>query len=127
MLCTGDFTGIKTNAILIELNKLLIHSVKIISDNKKIGIVIPDAKQKDQLLKRWVDVGITPEVFASNPYGDRKEIYKTALAIKEKKLDIIVLDCMGYDEKIQNIFKETTKNKVILPRKLVNEFLKSII
>lgn len=127
LLCTGDFNGILTNSILIELNKLLTNFVKTISDSKKIGIVIPDMKQKEQLLKRWLDIGINPEVFASSPYGDVEQFYNVAKAIKERNLDIIIMDCMGYDENTQNIFKEITKSIVILPRKIANGYLKSII
>lgn len=127
ILCTEDFPGIKSNAIMIKLNDLLINSTKVISNNKRIGIVIPNINQKNQLLKRWNKVGIDPIVFVANPYGSEDEFINVSRQAKEKEINILVLDCLGYDKDAKYILSKESNSRVILSRDLINGFVKSII
>lgn len=127
VLCTDKFPEIKTNSILIELNDLLIHSTKIIYHNKKIGIVIPDINQQEQLVLRWNNIGIDPVVFVANPYGPIHTFQRVALDISKENLDIIVLDCLGYDKRVKAELSKVINSKILVPRILLNGYIKSIL
>jgi protein AroM len=129
VLCTGELEGIKTESSkLIEPDQLLTPIIVSLIGNQRLGVMIPLEEQKEVLAQKWSRYGIQPEFVAASPYDDTMERFQEAACeLRQKQVDIIVLDCMGYDELIQETVREYAKVPVILSNALMVKILTEII
>jgi protein AroM len=117
MLCTGDFPTIINKKPLIYPDKLLSHTVKAILSKGKLGLVVPLEEQRNTLTQKWKSTGIEFCVEVASPYegSDKK---RAAQKLKNQGAELIVLDCMGYDETHKKEAMEGSGLPVLLPRTL---------
>jgi protein AroM len=54
-------------------------------------------------------------------------VREKALKLKSADVDLIVLDCLGFNKKTKAIFREVTGKPVLLPRTLVARIAREII
>jgi protein AroM len=119
MLCTGDFPTLVTTKPIIYPDKILVHTVQaIMTGGSKLGLVVPLEKQRHSLAKKWEGVGLELVTAAASPY-EESDIAGAAASLKEQGAELIVLDCMGYNETHKLEAKKGSGLPVILPRTLV--------
>lgn len=126
LFCTGDFSNLKSNSILIESSIIVQNVVKSIARNKKIGVLIPDEKQTNQMRNRWCNGNLSAEIEAVSPYVGIDEMKKVISRLNKKNIDMIILDCMGYTCEMKNIICEMTNKEVILSRTLVARIINEL-
>ena len=120
MFCTGKFPDTLTSSIpLIYPCEILDRMVPLYSSNSSIIVMTPSPLQIEQSRKKWSQIVKEVRVFAASPYGEWDELLKAAKNIKGEKGDVIVLDCIGYSQKMKQLFAEETNKPVILPRTLL--------
>lgn len=119
LLCTGKFPEFNHNKPLIVPQKLLHSIVAKLESNNKIGIIIPDIGQVEQSKRWWNTVDIDIEIEVASPYKDIENIEKVATRFKDKSINYIVLDCMGYSVEMKKIVSKESDKIVILPRTLI--------
>jgi len=126
ILCTGDMPDFDSDKLIIEPGKL-IHGVvrQILMKNKKLGVIIPSAEQVEQSKEKWGDID-TIVTYAS-PYGQLERIEKAARILKEKNVDLIILDCMGFTKDMKRKVQKITGKPVILARTLTARVLKELV
>ena len=71
--------------------------------------------------------GTTVKEFHPKEEVLNKDSIETANKIKNKNVDLIVLDCIGYTKRIKTIFGDITKKPVLLPRTITGTVLKELI
>jgi protein AroM len=122
-ICTGCFPDVfKSSKLLIYPQKIL-HSVVPKISNNKIGVFTPVKDQIKQCYEKWSESGKHIEVVSASPYSDIDKIREAAFSMKEKDVDIIVMDCIGYNRKMKVMVREITGKPVILPRTLVGRIV----
>lgn len=119
IMCTGKFPEIKHKSLLIKPQEIMHSLVKNLVRGQKLGLIIPDKSQIEQINKNWSDSVERLVVAAASPYKDDKELLKAAEFMNDKNVDLIVMDCMGYTREMKDMVQSITKNKVILPRTLM--------
>ena len=111
------FPEIKHNSLLIKPQELLTPMIKSIIGGGKLGIIIPDESQVDQIYKWWnMTEGLTVK-FAS-PYENPENLKKAAEELKDEEVDIIYMDCMGYTREMRTIVENISGKTTVLPRTL---------
>lgn len=118
LLCTAEFPQLMLEGIqVIEPEEIIIPKLKSEFQLDKMGIIVPLEDQIASSSKKW---GIHPDHFAhASPYQFKEEAFKqAALNLSEKKLDVIVLDCMGYNLSMKVFLEELLPDLSI---KLSNE------
>lgn len=127
MLCTGDFPTLKTTKPMIYPDKVLVNTIQAIQSEGKLGLIIPLEEQRDSLREKWHGLGLDLEVGVASPYED-SDMESVAKSLRDKGVDIIVLDCMGYDEAHkETVFRASGGLPVILPRSLVASIAKEYL
>lgn len=129
MLCTGSFPTLQgANPIIypdVELNQ----TVQKVMSSGTLGLIVPLEEQKDSLIEKWDHPEIKKLVEAASPY-ERSDIEGAAKALKNRGADLIVLDCMGYNEKHEERAVNASGLRVFLPRKVAayaaKAYLKSL-
>ena len=122
MLCTGDFPMLKTKKPIIYPDKVLNHTVSAILASGSLGLIIPLEEQREQLVGKWEQQNLQLFVEVASPY-EKSDVARAARALKERGSDIIVLDCMGYDERHKKEAIMGSGLPVLLPRTLVSRIL----
>lgn len=127
-ICTGKFPTIFQSSKLLLYPYTILHAVvPKLTPRSRVGVINPDADQVKQCLETWgKDVEIV-EAAVGSPYGDFQEVLDAAQALREKDVDIIVMDCIGYTVKMKQAVQEITGKPVILARTLVARVIREML
>ena len=118
MLCTGDFPTLKIQKPILYPDKILTNTVKAILNKGKLGLIIPLEEQRESLVQKWNGLDLGLEIGVASPYIE-SDIKGEAARLKDKGVSMIVLDCMGYNEKHKQQAHKGSFLPVILPRTLL--------
>jgi len=125
VLCTGDFPNFKLKKLIIKPGKLIHKLVQgILTEEKKVGVIIPSSRQMEQTKEKWSDVN--PVVAAASPYENSEKIEEAAKTLQAKNVDLTVLDCMGYTRQMKQKVQKITGKPVILARDIVARVSKEL-
>lgn len=120
MFCTGKFPGeVQSECLLLYPYDLLKAVVPLLTKNGQIDIVVPSESQISQSRTHWQNYAAKVNVTAASPYGPREEIERAGEILTKTKGDLIILDCIGYSEKMKKRMEEITGKPVLLPRTLL--------
>lgn len=128
-LCTGDFKGIQSRRLLIMPSELLFRVVQSILPQGRAGILIPSSAQVEAITKKWNRKGLETFIQALSPYQeiDQSAVTKAAERFSQAKVDLVVLDCIGYSRQLSQDLKELTGLPVILARTIVARVVNEIL
>jgi len=125
VLCTGDFSNLRSKKPLIQPGKLIRGLVEgMLSGEEKLGVVIPCYDQKGQTKKKWSR--LNPVVVVASPYDNSSRIQQAAKKLRAENVDLTVLDCIGYTRQMKQTVKEITGKPVILARTLLARVLREL-
>lgn len=125
MLCTGTFPNtLKSKVPILYPQKVLYNIVPLIA--KRIGVVSPSPKQITETKKRWGKIVSSVDAKASNPYEGGPNLEEIGKAFSNKDIDICVLDCIGYTQKMKQRLETASGKPVILPRTLIARLLSEL-
>mgnify|MGYP000951219627 CR=1 FL=1 len=127
ILCTGEFSNLNSNVILIESSNVTKMEINKLRTNYSVGIIIPDDKQYEQMKKRWDIEAVDTELLFLSPYGSQDEIEYLAEEIKRKNWDYVFLDCMGYSKRTKDLLERLSNKKVYLSRFIVAEYIRDLL
>ena len=128
LLCTEDFPEIESQKILLRPDRVLQSMVKAILKKGKLGVIIPSLDQIQATKKKWDSTGFSVVVRAISPYtGTEKEIIEIANKFKNLKVDLIILDCIGFNRMTKAVFRDVTKKPVLLPRTIIGRIAREIV
>ena len=121
MFCTGSFPEtLSTRKIpMIYPCELLNRLVPLMTKKSNIICMTPSPLQIEQCENKWKKYVDQVKAVAASPYGEWDALEKAAEEIRDSEADLIVLDCIGYSQKMKKMFAEKTGKKVVLPRTLL--------
>lgn len=127
-ICTGKFPDIFESKGLLLYPQTVLHAVvPKLASRGKIGVFNPDTDQIKQCQEIWGQSVATVEAVAGSPYGDSQEIVDAANKLKTRDVDVIVMDCIGYNVEMKNRVREITGKPVILARTLVARVIREML
>ncbi len=121
VLCTARFQGLHCQVPLIQPGDILNETIPKRSHNSAIGVLSPEPEQVEATRRDWQGIVDRLEVLTASPYGSMAEIDGAASAFGQMDIDLIVLDCMGYTEKIRKRMEALSGKPVILSKTLAAE------
>lgn len=128
LLCTEDFPEIESKNILLRPDRVLQSMIKAILSKGTLGVIVPSLDQIQATKKKWGSPGFSVVVGAISPYtGTEKKIIEIAGKFKNLKVDLIILDCIGFNRMTQAVFRDVTKRPVLLPRTIVGSLAREIV
>ena len=128
MHCTGRFPEFKSKVLIVKPSEIIKGAVNGAIRKGRLGVIVPAAKQKAQAAERWSREGL--EVYADSlpPHNySEEELESLAERLAERNLDLILLDCMGFDRRTKQLIRERTGKSVIQSKALVARVMKELM
>lgn len=137
LLCTGVAeTGVRCPRPLLTPGPLLRGLVALSAPTARLGVLVPAHEQVRDAEATWAAAGgpgrhgavVSGEggtdgrqlrVLAASPYGPAGRLESAARRLAAWRPDLVVLDCLGFDERTQQIVADLTRTPVLLPRALL--------
>lgn len=128
LLCTGVFPGLTTSSShLIEPDHIIPPTVKALVGDRRFGVIVPLHEQKETLYPKFSPFGLEPFFAVASPYHQDKAGYADAAEKLKNKVDIILLDCMGYTEETREVISIKTGLPVILSNAIMAKLISEMI
>ncbi|WP_057762165.1 AroM family protein [Cytobacillus praedii] len=128
LLCTGVFPGLTTSSsYLIEPDHVIPPTVKAMVGDRRFGVIVPLSEQKESLYPKFSPFGLEPFFAVASPYHHDQAGYAEAAENLKNKVDIILLDCMGYTEEAREMISKATGLPVILSNAIVAKLTSEMI
>lgn len=120
VVCSGSFPTLKHRQPLLFTEALAHHGLTALAGDGRVGVVRPLPGQLDDARTAWGRTLGRPvaATAAVSPYpADLDAVGATAAGIAAD-CDVIVLDCMGYDEPMRAAAAAAARRPVLLVRSL---------
>jgi protein AroM len=121
VVCSGAFPPLVCHVPLLLAEPLAQHGVAGLANGRRVGIIRPLESQLEEGRRRWQRIlnGPFPETRAASPYTGGTEAVAAAAAELADHSDLLVLDCMGYDEAMRSQAAAVSRRPVVLVRSTV--------
>lgn len=117
LLCTGQFPEFRADVPVLEPSHLLRAWTSGIVSDGTVGVLMPKEEQFEQTVEKWGD-DVDIVAVAGSPYSDADEITPAARQLGTD-VDLVVMDCIGYDDRMKRIVREETGAGVLLARSVL--------
>ncbi len=118
ILCCGGFPRFDCSIPVLLPGMIVPSLVSCLFPGRKIGIVVPNKAQESAAKIHWKKMGIETVSAVASPYGE-KGFEKAGGNFKSMKVDLVVIDCMGFSQKQREKLHNLCDCPVLLPRTLV--------
>ncbi len=127
LLCTRVFPEFTSEKIIVRPDRLANSVIRGILPEGTLGVVVPLADQISQLSHKWVAPGLKVIVESATPYEAREEITYVAKKLASQSVDLVVLDCIGYNLKMKETMRKIIRKPVILARSILARTIKELV
>lgn len=108
LVCTGEFPAVSHEQPLFLVERLAHDGVRgllsgLAPGGGRLGVLRPLGGQSEDASDHWErSIGVRPAaVAAASPYTDTSQTIATTSAEIARVSDLVVLDCIGYDERMR--------------------------
>lgn len=121
LLCTGEFPGLGHERPLLESERLLVHGVLALVGTGRVGVVCPLSEQRDLAEEKWRVLKGPLHVVSASPYTRDYEgqLLLAARYLRDVGVEYVVLDCMGYTQRMKDLVRKEAEVPVLLARSIV--------
>jgi len=126
LLCSGEFPTFYCAKPLITPYRLLWGVLSSISIKGSLGMMLPSPRQVKTTTAAFARLGYTIVAVGVSPFGGEEGIVRAAEALRAK-VDVVFMNCFGYDLEMKDIVREITGKPIILPRSLLARTLDDLL
>lgn len=127
MLCTGQFPELRGRpALIAEPDRILQHVVLALRP-ERLGVLVPLPEQVEAAQARWSEVTREARVVSADPYGEPARIPEAARELLDHDPDLIVMDCMGFQEEHRQAVRMATDIPTVLANAAVSRLLAEVL
>jgi protein AroM len=116
LLCTGSFPPFRVGCPVLYPDRLLQNFVRAVAPDGHLGVVTPDEAQIAEQRVRWSETAGRVTVRSASPYGDPGHLLATARDLASQRVDLVVLDSLGYNLTTKRMVRGVVGVPVVLPR-----------
>jgi protein AroM len=127
LLCTDEFPRLGPQGILLQPGRLLRRSAVSLLRRGKLGVFVPLEAQKEAAERKWRRTGLDLVVAALNPYQEFPQSKEAVKKMRGKKVDLAVLDCIGYSLKTAQNIERLLGRPVLGPRTVLASEISKLI
>jgi protein AroM len=124
VLCVGDFPEYSFDGVFIRPGELLIQLVKALQIKGKGILVIPLEKERQSAAQRWDLPGLDCKIKVLPIGADWDFVCRLSEEVKAEDPRFVVLECLGYTERMKACIRDKVNCPVILPKSLLAYVLK---
>jgi protein AroM len=119
VLCTGVDGALRCPRPLLSPGPLTRDLVAAAAPGSRLGVIVPDPEQVPGARSDWLEVSAAVQVVAASPYGPAAAVERAARQLASWRPDLVVLDCLGFDERLQHLAARAAGVPVLLPRSVL--------
>ena len=109
LLCTGHFPKFTSRCLLVEAERVVNRCTEaLVSDYHTMGFMVPLPEQVESARKEFSYLTPHIVVVSASPYKPREEMLQAAETLREGKVDLVIMHCMGYTKEHKRIIREIT-------------------
>lgn len=123
LLCTCDFGDFQQQGLLLQPPKIIEAMLSALS-LKKIGVLVPEEAHIAECQQQYQKYA--PLVYNANPYQSMDFLAEQAKRFVGTDVQMILMDCMGYTKAMGETVKRLSGKKVLVPRVLTANILKTL-
>ncbi len=127
MLCTGVFPEFEAEELILRPDRLLEQTVEAIIEKGTLGVLTPLEEQVSQTRIKWEKPELKVAVEHALPYATTDQITAAAQRLARADVDLVVLDCIGYNNAMKKTVRAVTGKPAILPRTLLARTISELI
>ena len=129
VLCTGDFSNLKSSIPLLLPNPILAHGVEsVLKPGDKLTVIVPTQGQVSEATERWFQRGFeVSKVIVESPFDNHQALFdvlKNDQIVQKTKG--LIADCFGFDNTFMNSVAELYVKPIFISRKLISHLLLAI-
>ena len=119
ILCTGPFRGIAARRGLVKAGPVFDAALRVATPTgATVGMLIPEPRQEANARRR-VPGGCPCVIGVASPYSD--DGVEERLAEEFREVDVVGLNCLGYDGPLESAVARATGKPVVLARRALAE------
>ncbi len=127
MLCTGTFPPFATERLVLYPEHLLFQLARAVAPGGRIGVLTPSAHQVAEQERRWHDVVAEVTVRPHSPYTSGNDLDGACAAFVDARVDVVVLDCLGYTVSLKQVVRRMARRPVLLARTVLARAVAELI
>ncbi|MFQ5795424.1 MAG: AroM family protein [Candidatus Bipolaricaulia bacterium] len=129
MLCSGAFPRLRSKRPLIMLDNLVYGFLASIVFEGKLGFIVPSHRQIAGLGQDFQRRGFQAAGVEASPYGHdtMTAITQAAKSLKEAGVDLVVMNCIGYDLAMKHRVKGIVNKPVLLVRSILAKSISELL
>jgi len=117
LLCTGSFPDLTASVPVLKPSELLAGwTSSIVATDSTVGVLMPKTEQVDQTYAKWD--AYTLETASGSPYDGLDAVTDGARDLGTAP-DLVVLDCIGYNEAMKSEVRSITEAPVLLAQSVL--------
>lgn len=128
-MSTAPVSGlVARNAILIEPQRIIPPLVSSIVDGHQVGVIVPVPElMKSQRIK-WQVLQNAPRYALANPiHGTEEELISAGKALMSEGVDVLMLDCLGFNQRHRDVLQKALDVPVLLSNVLVGRLVAELL
>lgn len=127
ILCTGEFPELRRRPVLVAEPDRILQHIVLAFRPQRLGVLIPLPEQIESATDRWSVCSREVHVVAADPYGDAEHIPAAGREVRDNKPELIVMDCMGFQERHRHVVREVTGVPAVLANAAVCRLLAEVL
>jgi protein AroM len=127
IMCTGKFPKFESTSLIVTPQDIIQGVLNSAIKKGSIGVVYPAKEQTKMAEAAFGREGIKIYADYLSPYEGKNNIDELADRLAKKELDIILLNCFGFNSDVKKIVAQKTCRPVILSNTLVARVLKELV
>jgi len=116
--CAGAFPAVPCPVPVLLPGRIVPAVAGAISRSRRVGVVTPNRAQAPYAEQKWRGDGFDPVVTWASPAQDH-EMARAADELRDARLDLIVIDCMGHADGARRVMAQRTGALVIAAQSVV--------
>ncbi len=127
LVCTGTFPEFKSKALVITPSQIVKGVIKATIRNGTLAMILPSIQQIGGVPHIEEHDGLIIYYDSASPYGSIDEVKLLGDRLNKQKVDLTVLNCMGFNHNHKKIILEKTNKPVIQSSTLVARVMKELL
>jgi protein AroM len=127
VLCTGSFPPLGGTRRIVYPDRIVAGVVSAIVPAGTIGVLMPHPDQEDVMRHKWSTQHRNVVTASVSPYAPELRFEEAVALMTRVGVDAIVMDCMGYDRRMQRDVRALTDTAVLLANGVVGAVLQEAI
>ena len=127
LVCTGRFPEFKSNMLVVQPSNIIRGVTRAAMRKGRMASILPSMQQVGGSPREREEDGLVTYLDSASPYGPIEEVEKLGDRLAKQNVDLIVLNCMGFDYNHKRIIREKTGKPVLQSSAMVARALKELL